>query len=484
MQRVTRSAVIDAPVDRLWAVLRDFNSHAFWHPAIEASEIEGRDAGTQVGCVRSFALRDGNRLREQLLSLDDHAHTLTYCVLDGTLPLRRYVATLQVKSVTDGGRSFWHWSSTFEAPPGREAELALLVGGAVYQAGFDGMRAWLQHRGLADASATVRGSARGQAVVLRAHGGADRLELVDIEVPPPGPGEVRLRQTAVGVNYIDVYIRNGAYAGMLALPGTPGMEAAGTVLDVGAGVTDFFPGDRVAYLSAVPGAYATARTLDAGCVVRLPDDIGDEAAASLMLKGITAQYLLHDLGRVGPGMRVLVHAAAGGVGLLVCQWARALGAVVIGCVSTEAKARVAREHGCTHVIVTGDYRFADAVLQATGGHGADLILDGLGDAAFEQNLRTLATRGHWVSYGQASGALRALAPEALSAKSATFSRPVVFHYTADPAELRQRAARVFDAVRAGILMPCVHHRYPLAAAAQAHAELEARRTTGALVLVI
>lgn len=310
------------------------------------------------------------------------------------------------------------------------------------------------------------------------------MEPLDVEVPPPGPGEVRLRQTAVGVNYIDVYIRNGAYAGMLTLPGTLGMEAAGTVLDVGPGVTDVFPGDRVAYLSALPGAYATLRTLDAGRVVRLPDDIGDEAAASLMLKGITAQYLLHDLGRVVSGMRVLVHAAAGGVGLLVCQWAHALGAVVIGCVSTEAKARVAREHGCAHVIVTGDYRFVDAVLQATGGRGADLILDGLGDAASEQNLRALAMRGHWVSYGQASGALRAPAPEALSEKSATFSRPVVFHYTAEPAELRQRAARVFDAMRAGILRPCVHHRYPLAAAAQAHAEIEARGTTGALVLVV
>lgn len=484
MQRVTRSTVIDVPIDRLWAVLRDFNSHTQWHPAIERSEIEGRDTDTQVGCVRSFVLRDGHRLREQLLRLDDHARTLTYCILDGTLPLQRYVATLQVRPVTDGQRSFWHWSSTFEAPAGREAEFASLVGEGVYQAGFDGMRAWLKQHGRSRTAHDAMGrSMRGQAVVLRAHGAADQLQIADVEVAPPGPGEVRLRQTAIGLNYIDVYIRSGAYAGMLSLPGTLGMEAAGVVVDVGQGVTHLLPGDRAAYLCPEPGAYANLRTLDAGYVVRLPDHIGDEAAAGLMLKGISAHYLLHDLGRVGPGTRVLVHAAAGGVGLLVCQWARALGAVVIGTVSSESKARVAREHGCTHVIVTSDYRFADSVLQVTGGHGADLILDGLGDAAREQNMRALAMRGHWISYGQASGAMQPVALERLSQKSATLSRPVVFHYTADPGQLRARAETVFEAVRAGVLSPCVHHRYPLAAASQAHADLESRRTTGSVVLV-
>jgi NADPH:quinone reductase-like Zn-dependent oxidoreductase len=182
-------------------------------------------------------------------------------------------------------------------------------------------------------------------------------------------------------------------------------------------------------------------------------------------------------------MRVLVHAAAGGVGLLVCQWARALGALVIGTVSSEAKAQVARDHGCAHVIVGAVPRFAQALLQITSGHGADLILDGLGEAAREENLRALAMRGHWVSYGQAGGALAALPPEALSHRSATFSRPVVFAYTADPAQLRARAEAVFDAVGSGTLVPCVHHRHPLAAAAVAHAELESRQTTGALVLV-
>ena len=278
-------------------------------------------------------------------------------------------------------------------------------------------------------------------------------------------------------------MRNGVYANLLPLPGMPGMEAAGSVIDVGEGVTHLLPGDRVAYLSPIPGSYASVRTLDAGRVLRLPPHIADETAAALLLKGITAHYLLHDLGGVGPGTRVLVHAAAGGVGLLLCQWARALGAQVIGTVSTEAKARIARDHGCAQVIVGGGYRFAEAVLQATGQHGADLICDGLGDAARVENLRALALRGHWVSYGQASGALQPLSPDELNEKSATFSRPVVFHYVADPQQLNERAGRVFDAVAAGVLTAPVHHRYPLAAAAQAHAELEGRQTTGALVLL-
>jgi NADPH:quinone reductase-like Zn-dependent oxidoreductase len=301
------------------------------------------------------------------------------------------------------------------------------------------------------------------------------------EAPGPRSGEVRTRQRAVGVNFIDVYLRRGWMPGMLALPGTLGMEAAGSVIDVGDGVGGLLPGDRVAYLCPQPGAYCSVRTLPATHVIRLPAEVEDETAAALLLKGVTADYVLRDLGRVRAGMRVLVHAAAGGVGLLLCAWARQLGARVIGTVSSEAKARVAREHGCAHVIVSSDYRFAEAVQRHCG--GADLVVDGLGDAARDENMAALAPCGHWISLGQASGPLRPLEADWLTAKSITFSRPVVFHYVATPEKLAERAARVWAALAAGTLATPVVERFALDAAAQAHQRLESRASMGSLVLV-
>jgi len=215
-------------------------------------------------------------------------------------------------------------------------------------------------------------------------------------------------------------------------------------------------------------------------VVRLPAAVEDDVAAAVLLKGITADFLLRDLGRVGPGTRLLVHAAAGGVGLLVCQWARRLGAVVLGTVSSDEKARVARAHGCEHVIVTREHRFADAVQAACG--GADVVIDGLGADARDENLAALARRGHWISLGQASGPLAALPPDALVARSLSFSRPVVFDYVATPAELAERAQRLWNALADGTLRPPPIERYTLDAAAQAHARLESRASIGALIL--
>src|SRR5216683_1799531 len=416
MIRVTRSAVIDAPIERVWAVLRDFNSHTAWHPVVAESEIEGGEPSDQIGCVRRFTLRDGNRIREQLLALSDREHISTYCILDASVPLRRYVATLQLKRVTDGERTFWHWQSTFDAPPGRERELADMVG------------------------------------------------------------------TAVGVNYIDVYVRSGAYR-MIEPPAVPGMEAAGVVVDVGEAVAHLLPGDRVAYGCAPPGAYVSARTMPADQVVVLPDDVDEETAAALMLKGMTAAYLLHRTHRVRAGETVLVHAAAGGVGLFLCQWARALGARVIGTVSSEDKARLARANGCDLPLVGRDYRFAAAVRDATNGRGADVIYDGLGRAAMAENLEALALCGHWVSYGQASGPLPPVDPKTLAAKSVTLSCPVLFHYTTERTALNEIAQQTFEALRARVIRVEVRHRYPLAAAAEAHRDLEDRRTTGPLLLL-
>jgi NADPH:quinone reductase-like Zn-dependent oxidoreductase len=487
--RVTRSAVIDAPIERVWAVLRDFNSHGAWHPVVAESEIEGGEPSDQVGCVRRFTLRDGHRIREQLLALSDRDHVSTYCILDASLPLRRYVATLQLKRVTDGERTFWHWQSTFDAPAGRERELADMVGAGVYEGGFEGLRAYLRrarpgaNRSAAAGGARAAGDAvPGHGVVATAFGGPEVLRHQPLWARPPGAGEVRIRQTAVGVNYIDVYVRAGLYR-MIEPPAPLGMEAAGVVVDVGGGVAHLLPGDRVAYACAPPGAYASARTMQADQVVVLPDDVDDETAAALMLKGMTAAYLLHRTHRVRAGETVLVHAAAGGVGLFLCQWAKALGARVLGTVSSEDKARLARANGCELPLVGRDYRFGAAVRAATNGLGADVIYDGLGRAAAEENLAALALCGHWVSYGQASGPLLPIDPEALTARSATVSRPVLFHYTAAPAALHEIAQQTFEALRAGVIRVEVRHRYPLAAAAEAHRDLEGRRTSGSLVLL-
>jgi NADPH:quinone reductase-like Zn-dependent oxidoreductase len=399
------------------------------------------------------------------------------------------VATVQLKRVTDGERTFWHWQSTFDAPPGRERELADMVGTGVYEGGFEGLRSYLgrERRGPRSSAPAARRPAPADrvpthGVVATAFGGAEVLRYQPLAARRPGPGEVRIRQAAVGVNYIDVYVRTGLYR-LIEPPAPIGMEAAGVVLDVGDGVAHLLPGDRVAYACAPPGAYVGVRTMPAAEVLVLPDDVDDETAAALTLKGMTAACLLHRTHRVRAGEVVLVHAAAGGVGLLLCQWARALGAKVIGTVSTEDKARLARQHGCELPLVADDYRFAPAVKAATGGRGADVIYDGLGRGAAEENLEALAPCGHWVSYGQASGPLSPIAPDVLAAKSATLSRPVLFHYTAERPALDELARQTFDALRAGVIRVEGRRRYPLAAAAQAHRDLESRRTTGPLVLL-
>ncbi len=478
MIRVTRSAVIDAPIGRVWEVLRDFNSHSAWHPAVGESNIERNEPADQVGCVRNFFLKDGNHIREQLLALSDRDYVSTYCILDATLPMKNYVATVQLKRVTDGDRTFWHWQSTFDVPKGREKEFSDLVGNGVYEGGFAGLRSFLRRPGARAAPSAA--AVQAQAVVATAFGGPEVLRYQAVQSASPGPGEVRIRQTAVGVNYIDVYVRKGLYR-MIEPPAAIGMEAAGVVLDVGDGVGHLLPGDRVAYACPPPGAYATVRTMSADQLVVLPDHVDDETAAAVMLKGMTAEYLLHRTFRVRPGQAVLVHAAAGGVGLFLCQWAKALGAKVIGTVSSDDKARLARANGCEFPIVTRDYRFAREVKNLTNGRGADVIYDGLGRAAAAENLEALAVTGHWACYGQASGPQDAL-PD-LGAKSGTLSRPVLFHYTAQRPMLEEIARNTFEALKNGTLRVEIRHRFPLSAAAEAHRELEARRTTGPIVLL-
>lgn len=512
MIKVTRSAIIDAPIEQVWLILRDFNSHWAWHPAVGESQIENGERADQVGCVRNFFLKDGNHIREQLLTLSDRDYVSTYCILDATVPLKRYVATLQLKRVTDGDRTFWHWQSTFETPPGQEAELAAMVGDGVYEGGFEGLRAFLRRRrgdmtplppappaaGKAGdrgpdpagsnekAAASDNGAAAtigsAPAVVVERFGGPEVLRRLDMPIAAPRAGEATIRQTAIGVNYIDVYVRKGLYR-LIAPPAPPGMEAAGVVEAVGPGVAHLLPGDRVAYACPPVGAYAARRTMPAAQLVPLPDDIDDQTAAALMLKGMSAEYLLHRTHRLRAGETVLVHAAAGGLGTMLCGWAKAIGATVIGTVSSESKARIARSHGCESTIVTGDYRFADTVRELTGGRGADLVLDGLGHEAAAENLEALALCGHWISYGQASGALAPIDPAALEAKSLTLSRPVLFHYTAERPRLLEIAANTFDAWRRGWLRTDLINRYPLASAEEAHRALESRQSVGPIILL-
>lgn len=505
MIKVVRSAVIDAPIGVVWSLIRDFNSHWAWHPAVGPSRIERDEPADQVGCVRNFALKDGHRIREQLLAMSDRDHVSTYTILDATLPMRRYVATVRLSRVTDGDRTFWHWSSSFDVPRGREREFADLVGRGVYEGGFKGARDWLRSNGgrpwsmrsqgperdgdaFASALAGGRAAARtsgpiaGHAVRFARHGGPEVLTMQPQGAPPPARGEARVRHTAVGVNYVDVYLRSGAMP-LVEPPAVPGMEAAGVVVDVGEGVEHVAPGDRVAYACMPPGSYATARTMDAAPLVRLPASIDDETAAAAMLKGLSAEMLLFRVRRVGTGDVVLVHAAAGGLGSLLCQWASRLGATVIGTVSTDDKARIARAHGCAHVVVGAEPRFADRVLELTGGRGVDLVCDGLGAAAADENLRAVAVTGTWASYGQATGPIPAIDPLRLESRSITLARPVVFHYVADPRRLAEMSARVFDAIERNLLTVRVGGRWPLAAAADAHRALESRASTGSLLLI-
>ncbi len=314
-------------------------------------------------------------------------------------------------------------------------------------------------------------------------GGPDVLRWEAVDVPPPAAGEVSLRHTAVGLNYIDTYHRNGLYPA--PLPSGIGLEAAGVVTAVGAGVEGFAVGERVAYAGGPLGAYAEARTLPAAALVKLPDAIADETAAAMMLQGLTAQYLLRQTYRVQAGDTILVQAAAGGVGLIVCQWAKHLGATVIGTVGSDEKAVLAAAHGCDHPIVYTKESFPERVKAITGGEGVPVVYDAVGKDTFMDSLACLRPFGLMVSFGNASGAVPPFDIGVLARMgSLMLTRPTLFTYTADRARLERMAAELFEVVEQGVVRIEVNQRYPLAEAAQAHRDLEARRTTGSTVLVV
>jgi NADPH2:quinone reductase len=320
------------------------------------------------------------------------------------------------------------------------------------------------------------------AIVFHQHGGAEVLKWEPQQVPAPGRGQLQLRHTAIGVNFIDIYDRSGLYP--RPLPETPGREAAGVVLALGRGVQGFRVGQRVAYVMAAAGAYSERRNIDASHVVKLPADISDEAAAALMLKGLTAEYLLRRTYRVRRGDAVLIHAAAGGVGSLLTQWARFLGAKVMGIVGSEAKIAQAKRQGCHQVFMAGRDDIVESVRRYTRGRMADVVYDSVGKDSFGESLDCLRPRGMMVSFGNASGPPPPIAPLELARHGSLFlTRPSLFDYIADRKSLDAAARAMFALVRAKKLRVHIGQRYPLADAAQAHGDLEARRTTGASVLI-
>lgn len=487
MVTVRRSTVIDAPIAAVWDVLRDFNGHDRWHPAVARSNLEGNQRTDQVGCVRNFVLESGERLRERLLGLSDKQHSFRYTIVESEVPLINYVAEVALKPVTDGDRTFWSWSSRFETPKGREQELAQLVAEGVYEAGFEAIRAEVENpqrtwRAPVEPTSASGAAIEGTAMVIDRHGGPEQLHAAPVLVPPPGTGEVRLRQSAIGVNFIDVYCRSG-YFDLLTPPGAPGMEAAGVVVDIGPGVRHLSPGQRVAYACPPVGAYASVRTMPATLVIPLPDWLDDVTAAAGLLKGMTAEFLLHRVHKLARGETALIYAPAGGVGRLLSQWAKHLGATVIGATSSEEKARIARAAGADHVILPGEASLEEQVRALTRGRGADVIFDAVGRDSFGHSLRALANCGHLVSYGQASGDIGAWDIGALASNSATLSRPNFGHYTDTPEKVAAITERLFDAMARRIVTVEVGRRYALSEAAAAHRALEGRETTASLVLL-
>ena len=323
-----------------------------------------------------------------------------------------------------------------------------------------------------------------KAIRIYENGGPEVLRWEEVDVSSPGPGEVHLRQTAVGLNFIDIYHRTGLYS-LGALPATPGMEGAGVVAAIGEGVEGFAPGDRVAYAGLPPGAYAEERLIPAHRLVLLPDSISDQQAAGMMLQGMTVQYLLRRTFHIKPGDTILFHAAAGGVGLIACQWARALGATVIGTVGSREKAEIAKAHGCDFPLLYQEEDWVAKVRDITDGKGVSVVYDSIGKDTFMNSLDCLRPMGLLALFGQASGPVAPFDPGVLAAKGSLFlTRPTLMTYTAERDDLIASAAELFEIVESGKVKISVNQTYLLSEAAQAHRDLEARRTTGATVLIV
>jgi len=488
---VIRSAVIDAPIDRVWAVLRDFNSHDRWHPAVARSRMENDLDGDVVGGVRRYSLTDGAELREKLLHHSDRETLMTYCILDSPHPLADHVATVRLKPVTDRNRTFWDWRAHFRAPDDRAAELENLVGRQLFEAGFTGLRTFLaETEGLSRPSApeeatTVVAAAKGEqllsrAVVVAVSGGPEVMSLRDLTVSAPESRQVRIRQTAIAVNYLDIMHRRGISTGF-DLPGTPGVEGVGEIIDVGEQVYGLFPGDRVAYINRTPGAYAEIRCIDADACIPLPDGLSDKDASTL-LKGVTAALLIGRVFRAVPGATILIQAVAGGLGHLLSQWAKSIDLTVIGTVSTTEKAKFSRDRGCDHPIVVADDTYLAAeVMRITNGRGVDYWVHSSGAHAINGAVAGLSRCGHCAVIGDRDGQPIPMDVNVLKQRSLTVSAPVCFDYVDDRLYLQRLARQLFAKIQSRTIIPAVE-AFPLSQATEAHNRIEARQTMGAVVL--
>jgi NADPH2:quinone reductase len=321
-----------------------------------------------------------------------------------------------------------------------------------------------------------------KAIRIHENGGPDVMKLEEVELPPPAPGQVQIRHAAMGVNFVDVYLRTGLYkAPQFPLP--LGKEAAGTVTAIGSDVTDFVVGDRVAYAGS-DGAYSIERNIETRHLVKVPDGIALETAAAMMLKGMTAEYLLSRTFKVGPGTALLFHAAAGGVGLIAGQWAKSLGATVIGTAGSSDKVKLALEHGYDHVIDYGREDFVARVREITGGKGVDVVYDSIGRDTYPQSLDCLKRRGMWVTFGQSSGPIENFDLAILNQKGSLFTtRPSLFTYIATSEELRESAGALFDVVQSNKVRININQTYPLSDVGRAHTDLETRKTSGTTLLL-
>jgi NADPH:quinone reductase len=321
-----------------------------------------------------------------------------------------------------------------------------------------------------------------KAIRFQKPGGPEVLEYQDVDLPPPSPGQARVRHTAIGVNFIDTYYRSGLYP--LPLPSGLGSEAAGVVEALGDGVSHLKIGERVGYCWGAIGSYAEAANVAADKLVRLPDGISDDVAAASLLKGMTAQYLLRRIHRIGPGDTIIFHAAAGGVGQIACQWAKHLGATVIGSTTSPDKVALAHANGCAHVLDTREAGWEKKVREITGGAGVPVVYDSIGKDTFLAGLDCLSPRGLMVTYGNSSGPVAPFAPGILAAKGSLFvTRPTLAHYVGTPKELQDTADDLFGVILSGAVKVAVNQRFPLKDAAKAQEELAARKTTGATVLI-
>ena len=321
------------------------------------------------------------------------------------------------------------------------------------------------------------------AVRVHKHGGPEVLTYEDVEIPAPGPGQIKIKQYACGINFIDTYFRSGLYPSPVGMPFIAGNESAGEVIAVGSGVTEVKMGDRVAFVGPL-GGYAAERVIPAARTVKLPDNISYEQAAGMMLKGMTVQYLVNRTYKVEKGTTVLMHAAAGGVGLILCQWARHLGATVIGTVGSKEKGELAKANGCQHIIHYRDENFVERVKEITGGKLCDVVYDGIGNTTFPASLDCLRPLGYFVSFGSASGPIKAFDINVLQFKGSLFAtRPTLNHYVAKNEDLQATAKDLFAKVGSGAVKIPVNQKYPLKDAAKAHVDLESRETTGSSILV-